>query len=239
MTSPQLRHPNRLLAALPGREFKRILPHFEVVELTRGDVLVEPGKPIRYAWFPHRGVISVVALMADGSEAETATIGCEGVVSFEFLTGGDIGLARAVVQVSGVASRIRAAAMRAGEQGGEAFSEIRARYARALFRQVMQSVACNGLHPVEERCCRWLLMAHDRAGSDTFDLTQEFLATMLGVRRPTVSVVARSLQRAGIIRYRRGSITVTDRRGLEDAACECYGAVRQHFERLLPATYAS
>jgi CRP-like cAMP-binding protein len=228
---------NRLFAALPAEDFGLLRPHLEITPLERGHVLIAPAELIRHAWFPHDGVVSVVTPMEDGAAAETATIGREGAVGFEFLTGGNRGLSRTFVQVSGSASRIEIAQLRSSERSGT-LGDLLARYSRVLFRQVMQSVACNGLHSVEERCCRWLLMAHDRAGSDTLDLTQEFLAAMLGVRRPSVTVVARTLQTAGLIRYSRGAITVIDRHGLEEAACECYRVIRSAYENLLPYTYS-
>jgi CRP-like cAMP-binding protein len=228
---------NRLLAALPSEEFKRLLPSLEVVSLARGDMMIEPDQPIRFVWFPHFGVVSVVTPLEDGTEVEAATIGREGVVGCELLTGGDSGISRTFVQVSGEASRIEFAQMRRRQRESRPLADLLDRYARALFKQVMQSVACNGQHSVEERCCRWLLMAHDRAGSDSFDLTQEFLSDMLGVRRASVTVVARTLQTAGLIRYSRGTITVVDRQGLEEGSCECYRAVRDTYERLLPQVY--
>jgi CRP-like cAMP-binding protein len=165
---------NRLLAALPGEEFQTLLPSLEVMSLARGDMMIEPEQSFRYVWFPHYGVVSVVTPLADGTEVEAATIGREGVVGCEFLTGGDRGISRTFVQVSGEASRIGLAQLRCRQAASGTLADLLDRYARALFKQVMQSVACNGQHSVEERCCRWLLMAHDRAGSDSFDLTRNF-----------------------------------------------------------------
>lgn len=229
---------NRLLAALDAEDYGRLRPHLQIVPLDRGQELLEPGEPIRYAYFPHRGVVSLVAAMADGTEAEMTTIGREGVIGFEALDGHDLPVGRAMVQVSGAASRIELARLRRINWRGDGLEGILGRYRRALLQQALQGLACNRVHELQERCCRLLLMTNDRAASDTFDLTQEFLAMMLGVRRPTVTAVARSLSNANLIRYNRGVMTVIDRRGLEKCACECYAIIRQTFKRLLPLTYA-
>jgi CRP-like cAMP-binding protein len=229
---------NRLLAALRTEDYNRLRPHLQVVPLERGRELLEPGEPIRHAYFLHSGVVSLVAAMADGTVAEMTTIGREGVVGFEALAGTDFPVGRALVQVSGTASRLELVRLRRVTWRNEGLDGVLGRYQRALLQQTLQGVACNRAHELEERCCRLLLMTNDRAAGDTFDLTQEFLAMMLGVRRPTVTAVAHSLRNANLIRYSRGVMTIIDRRGLEKCACECYGIIRQTFKRLLPLTYA-
>ncbi len=226
---------SRLLAAMPDDAFAQLAPHLEVVPLTAREILFDAAAPLQCVYFPHSGVICLMAALRDGV-AETAAIGSEGFVGFEAVLGGDRAANRALVQVPGSASRIRVATLHAAMQASPPIRELLLRYVRFFLVQALQSVACNGLHAVEERCAKWLLMAHDRAGhTDSFNLTQEFLAEMLGVHRPSVTVVARTLQNAGLIRYSRGVIVITDRKGLEEAACECYAVVRRALEEILPS----
>ncbi len=208
-------------------------PHLEVVALVPRTVLAESGAPLRYAYFPHAGVICLMAALRKGG-AETATIGPEGFVGFEVLLGGQAASQRVLVQVAGMASRMPIDTLAALSAKHPPLRDMLLFYVRYFMIQVLQSVACNGLHSVQERCARWLLMAHDRAGSDSFQLTQEFLAELLGIQRPSVTIVARTLQKAGLIRYSRGLIAITDRQGLEDAACECYQMVRTAMNETLP-----
>ncbi len=225
---------NRLLAHIPRAGFASLAPHLEVVPLHSRDVLFEAGAPLEAVYFPHSGVICLMAAMRDGV-AETAAIGSEGFIGFEAVLGGEAAANRALVQLSGSASRVPVAALRAAMMDVPAIRDLLLRYVRYFLIQALQSVACNTLHEVEERCARWLLMAHDRAGeTDTFNLTQEFLAEMLGVHRPSVTIVARTMQNAGLIRYSRGVIAITDRKGLEEAACECYGLVKRALDEILP-----
>jgi CRP-like cAMP-binding protein len=225
---------NRLLAALSSSEFERLSRHMEIVTLAHRQVLAEPGEELEHAYFPHTGAICLVAVMAESGAAETAAIGHEGVACLEAIFGAHSVSNRILVQVSGSATRVPMRHMRALLDNSPNFRTLMFRYARARFAQISQGVACNGLHAVEERCARWLLTAHDSAQRDTFDLTQDFLAEMLGVHRPSVTIVARMLQTAGLIRYSRGVVTVTNRKGLEQASCECYGIVRHAFDELLP-----
>jgi CRP-like cAMP-binding protein len=228
---------NRLLAALPGEELERLRLDLEDVKLETGAILTDAEQPLSHVYFPHDSVVSLVSLMDDGRVAETATIGREGVAGFEAMLHGETAYNRQTVQVTGRASRVEF------ERMVDLVAELRhlrlvmSCYVQAFVAQVLQSVACIGLHSVDVRCGRWLLMTHDRVGKDSFPLTQEFLAEMLGVHRPTVTVAARMLQQAGLIRYSRGVVTILDRAGLEHAACECYGIVRRRFERLLPLTF--
>jgi CRP-like cAMP-binding protein len=173
-----------------------------------------------------------MAVMRKGL-AETATIGPEGFIGFEPLLGGDIGSQRILVQVGGTASRLPIERLLIAAQRSASLRATLLAYVRYFLIQVLQSVACNGLHAVNERCARWLLMAHDRTGTDSFNLTHEFLAEMLGIRRPSLTIAARKLQRAGLIRYSRGTITITNRKGLEGASCECYAIVRNALEYML------
>jgi CRP-like cAMP-binding protein len=171
--------------------------------------------------------------MEDGTVVELATVGNEGMVGLPVFLGGDTMPLKAFVQIPGDAMRMKADVFKDSVNQGSPLHGLLQRYTQALFNQVAQSTACNRVHSIEERCCRWLLMTRDRVESDGFPLTQEFLSQMLGVRRPSVSVVAAILQKAGLIRYSRGRITILDREGLEAAACECYAIIKQEFDRLL------
>jgi CRP-like cAMP-binding protein len=225
---------NRLLALLPPADFSLLAPHLKEVPIERGAVLHEPGDQILHVYFPHSGMISVVAVMRDGDAVETATVGREGAIAASAGLGARIASARAIVQLPGMASRI--STLRFGEAVDQSLGlrDLVVQYNEVLLAQVQQSVACNALHDVEARLCRWLLQTRDRMDSDTLPLTQEFLAQMLGVRRTTVTLVARILQSAGMIRYRRGQIEICDRIALEEGACECYLAVRQQIEQVFP-----
>jgi CRP-like cAMP-binding protein len=228
---------NRLLAALDPGDFTPLEPDLEVVELSRGQVLYEPGDVIRHAYFPHEAIISLVNVMEDGGTTEIAVFGREGVVGLLSALVTREAFGRYIVQMSGTASRITFERLNEVRNARPALRQLIMRYGEAFLAQTFQTVSCNAVHPVEARCCRWILNMHDRADADTLPLTHEFLAEMLSVQRSSVSVVTRTLQTAGLIKQSRGSITVTDRAGLEVTACECYGKIRRLFERLLPATY--
>jgi CRP-like cAMP-binding protein len=229
---------NRLIAAIPARQLAQLAPNLEIVPLTPRTVLVESGARLQHAYFPHGGVICLMAAMRKGG-AETATVGPEGFIGFEALLGSRIASQRVLVQVEGTASRLPIQTLADAAQESASLRGLLLGYVRYFLIQVLQSVACNGLHSVQERFARWLLMAHDRAGTDSFRLTQEFLADLLGIHRPSVTIVARTLQAAGLISYSRGLITITDRKGLEEATCECYEMVRHALQqtpsRLVPA----
>jgi CRP-like cAMP-binding protein len=222
---------NGLIAAMQPADYARLKPHLQVVELRPRTVLAQAGDRIKYVYFPHTAVVSMIVVMSESGAAETAMIGREGVALFEVLFGDARAIHHTVVQVSGTASRIPVRDFCEAVEGSPTLRAQLFCYVRALFIQVTQSVACNGLHKLEERCARWLLMAHDRARREKFALTQDYLAEMLGVYRPTVTAVARGFQKAGLIRYSRGMITVLDRDGLEAAACECYPIARQAHAR--------
>jgi CRP-like cAMP-binding protein len=228
-----VRGSNRILALLPQKEYARILPLMERVTLKPPDIVQEHGKPISHAYFPLECVMSLVVTMEDGSQVEAATVGNEGMIGVSLLMGGTESSVAAFAQIGGTALRISRDALRAEIAAGGAFPELMRRYTEAYLTQIAQSCACNRLHSVEQRLCRWILMTHDRVGLDKLPLTQEFIAMMLGVRRPTVSLVAAMLQKAGFIHYSRGIIDVQDRAGLEAGSCECYAVVRHELERVL------
>jgi CRP-like cAMP-binding protein len=224
---------NRLLAALPRKDYERLLPKMESVSLDFKAVLAEPDKPAPYVYFPRNGVISLVTYMADGAGTEVGIVGNEGMAGISIFLGSGREVGKVFCQVSGEALRMKANALRAETKGGSPLNELLLRYTQALLIQVSQSTACNRLHTAEERLCRWLLMTHDRVGADHFEITQEFMADMLGVRRPTVSLVASTVQKAGLIKYSRGKMTIVNRLGLEASSCECYSKVKEEFHRLL------
>jgi CRP-like cAMP-binding protein len=232
---PVLPKGNRLLDSLPADDQDRLAPDLEQVRLELKDLLLEQGKRIDSVYFPLTAVTSLLNLVQDTSGVEIATVGNEGLVGLSLSWGIDTLNPREFVQcqVPGDALVMDAQTFASRASAGGELTWLVHRYTQAFVTQIGQQVACNGLHTIEERCARWMLLTHDRVGSDEFPLTQEFLAQMLGVRRPSVTVVAGILQQAGFIRFRRGRITITDRRGLESASCSCYGVLREVFDRLV------
>lgn len=229
---------NRLLAALGPDDFAYLDPHLALVELQRGQVIYEAGETILYTYFPHNAVVSLVTVMLDGKSAEMATFGCEslfGLVS-AFVSRNSFG--RYIVQISGTASRIELDWMNDAFRARPNIQQLVLRFTEALLAQTLQSVACNATHSVEARCCRWILNTRDRWGSDELPLTHEFLSEMLGVQRSTISAVTRTLHEAGLINQSRGVITIVNRPGLEETACECYETIRRKFSELLPHSMA-
>jgi CRP-like cAMP-binding protein len=225
---------NWLLASLPADEYERVVaPRLERVPLPLGKVLIEPDAPITHAYFPTAGVISMVSPMPDGV-VEVGTVGREGMAGVPILLHAESVTTRAFVQVVGGAQRMAADDLRSAVRESGALERVLYRYVQALFGQVAQTAACNRLHSLEERCARWLLMTHDSVDGATLPLTQRFLAEMLGTHRPAVTLAAGALQKAGLIRYSRGKVTVVDRAGHEGASCCCYSLIRQAYERLLP-----
>lgn len=224
---------NKLLASLPRADFDRLRPHLRTLPIKTKQVLHSIGEPMQDVVFLNGGVASITTVLEDGSMIESATIGREGLVGIEAVFGGDRSTGEAMMQVPDTdAEFLSMAAFKAElKRKGPLFASAQ-RYAQALMKLMMQSTACVAAHPVQERCCRWLLMTHDRVGRNDFHLSQEFLAVMLGSTRPTVSVVAGTLQRAGFITYTHGHMTILDRESLEAASCECYVAVKTHFDRL-------
>ena len=231
---------NKLLRSLPAEDFQRIAPHLRSVPMKIRQVFHRQNQPIRDVYFPGGGACSLVKTLSDGQVAEVATIGGEGAIGASVFFGEHVAECDVLVQVPSAEAYVLSADIfnREMERRGPFFNLV-IRCNQALMSQIMQTTVCNGLHSAEQRCCRWLLMTHDRAGNDEFSLTHEFLAAMLGVRRPTVTLVAASLQDAGLIRYRRGMVTIVDRPGLEAAACECYESVKSTWRRLLPEFGAS
>jgi CRP-like cAMP-binding protein len=224
---------NRLLASLPDKDFERLQPHLRTSVVEPKHVFHAPNEPIRDVVFLNGGVASVTTVMQDGTMVETATVGDEGMVGMEAFFGGEVATGETMLQVPDTNVELMAVApFKAELERREALFECVQRYSQALMTLMMHSIACMALHEVQERCCRWLLMTHDRVHRDDFHLSQEFLAMMLGSTRPTVSVVAGTLQKAGLITYKQGHITIVDRQGLEAGSCECYGTVKAHFDRL-------
>lgn len=222
---------NRLLAALPRADYQRLAAELEPVSLAFKQILYERGAPIPQVYFPQTAMVSLITPMRNGMSIEVGTIGLEGMAGLPAFLEANEAPARFLIQISGEALRLNSDVLRAEIGRGGALYSLLARYTNAFLTMEAQGVACNGLHTVKQRCCRWLLMTHDRIRSDEFPLTQELFAQMLGVRRASVAEVARMLQRTGLIRYRRGLITILDRGGLEKAACECYGVINAAFGR--------
>jgi CRP-like cAMP-binding protein len=225
---------NRFLAILPPQDFSLLAPHLHTVTLERGVTLHEAAGEIECVYFPHSGMISLVTIMQSGATVETATIGRAGVIGASTGLGAKQSVARAIVQLPGMAARLSASQFRATANQSKAIRDLLVRYNDLLLAVVQQSVACNALHPMEARLCRWLLQAHDCMDGNAIPLTQEFLGQMLGVRRTTVTIAAQMLQSAGLIQYRRGLIQIVDRPQLLELSCECYAVVRRHTDKILP-----
>ena len=223
---------NRLLSALPEEELERLRPHLEVVRTEQRETVYEAGTPIEHVYFPTTGVFSLVTQMRDGSVIEVGTVGNEGMLGLPLFLGGASVPLSTFCQVAGEALRLEADIFRRAVGSESRLHALLGRYAQAVFIFTAQTAACNATHPIRQRCARWMLLTHDRVGTDEFPLTHEFLAQMLGVRRASVTEVAGSLQKQGLISYRRGRIAVLDRAGLEAASCECYGVIQREFESL-------
>lgn len=227
--------PNALLAGLPAKLVGELLSNGENVSLELKRVLHEPEEPASHVYFPLSGVISLLTVLDDGSAVEIATVGSEGMADFAAYL--DLGSpARWLVQVPGRAIRIEASELRRLSEEWPDLRSVMYNYMLAMFVLVSQTAACNRRHPVEERCARWLLMTHDRVEGDMFPMTHEFLADMLGVRRPSVSIAMSILSKAGYTRYRRGKVEILDREGLEQATCECYQVLTMQFEKRFPVS---
>jgi CRP-like cAMP-binding protein len=227
---------NRLLALVPQEERERLAPMFELVELDLRQTVYEEDQPIEHVYFPLNGVVSLVSMMEDGRGIEVATIGNEGMAGLPvFLQASLTSSHMSFSQVPGQALRMPAGQfgdfLGSSQDGG--LHTVLNRYTQALMSMIARAVACNALHSVQQRACRWLLQTHDRVGTDEFILTQEFLGQMLGVTRASVNEVAKELQDAGAIDYTRGRMTILDRRQLESRSCECYSVIREEFDRLL------
>lgn len=226
--------PNELLAALPVSNRQRLAPHLEPVNLRLGDTLYEPGQIQTWVYFPTGAVVSKLYVMNTGGTGAIALVGIEGVVGFPLYMGGGSAPTRATVQIAGPAYRARGEVLRREFEGDGNLRQLMLRYTEALLIQIGQTAVCNRHHTIDQQLCRWLLMLLDRLPSNQLVMTQELIARMLGVRRESVTGVAGKLQRAEVIRYSRGNISVLDRQRLEGMACECYAAVRDGLARLLP-----
>jgi CRP-like cAMP-binding protein len=224
---------NRLLAALPDVDYERLRPHLEPVRLTYKRFLYQAKKPIDFVYFVETGVGSLVNTMRNGNASEVGTIGNEGLVGLPVVLGDTLAPTSVYVQVPGVGLRLKASIFWEAMEASPSMRTSMLHYAHAFFNQVAQSAACSAFHSLEQRCCRWLLMTHDRMEEDEFLLTHEFLAMMLGVRRAGVTEAAGGLQRAGLIRYKRGLITILDKEELKRRSCECYAVAKSEFDRLL------
>jgi CRP-like cAMP-binding protein len=233
MLSPHTPNQNHLLAALPTVEFERLAACLELVPMPLGEILYEPGGQLQHAYFPTTTIVSLHYVMETGASAETAGVGNEGVVGIALFMGGDTTPSSAVVHTAGHAYRLEGSVLKQEFNRGGLMQQLLLRYTQALITQMTQTAACNRHHSVEQQLCRWLLLTLDRAPSRELIMTQELVARMLGVRREGITGVAGNLQRAGVIRYRRGHIAVLERSGLESRACECYAVLKKELGRLL------
>jgi CRP-like cAMP-binding protein len=218
---------------MPAAEFERLSPHLEFVEMPLGEVLYESGARLDHVYFPTTCIVSLLYVLENGASAEIAVVGNEGILGISLFMGGETTPSRAVVQSAGFGYRLRAPLLKEEFNRAGPVLRLLLRYTQALITQMTQTAVCNRHHSIEQQLCRWLLLSLDRLSSSSLTMTQELIANMLGVRREGVTVAARNLQRAGLIRYSRGRIDVLDRPGLEKAVCECYAVVRAEFERLL------
>jgi CRP-like cAMP-binding protein len=224
---------NLILAFLPSGEYERIAPTLQPIELRQGQILYEASAPVEHVYFIDQGMISVVSIMHDGTTIEVGTIGSEGMAGKSIVLGVESVPYRHLVQVAGSARRMSSRLLTAELQPSSTLTHLLHRYHAAFNTQVMQGMACNGLHSVIQRCCRWLLTTQDRVGSQELNITHDFLAQMLGVRRASVTEVLRPLQKDGLIRASRGKVVILDPKRLADASCECYGVIRGEYQRLL------
>ena len=225
---------NHLLAALPQQEYARLLPDLDLVPMPLGEVLYEPGTQMRHVYFPTSCIVSLLYVMEDGASAEIAVVGNEGIVGVSLFMGGESTTSRAVVQSAGHAYRLKGQLLKDEFYRAGPVQQLLLRYTQALLTQMAQTAVCNRHHTVDQQLCRWLLLSLDRLPSSDLTMTQELIANMLGVRREGVTEAAGKLQRAGLIEYRRGHITVLNRAGLEARVCECYAVVKKELDRLLP-----
>jgi len=225
---------NHILAALPPDDYARIVAKLEPVPMVLGDVLYESGGQMRHVYFPISSIVSLLYVMENGSSAEIAVVGNEGIVGVSLFMGGETTPSRAVVQSAGAAYRMKGPLLKDEFYLAGAMQRLLLRYTQALLTQMAQTAVCNRHHTLDQQLCRWLLLSLDRLPSNELTMTQELIANMLGVRREGVTEAAGNLQRAGLIEYRRGHITVLDRPGLEARSCECYAVVKKESDRLMP-----
>jgi CRP-like cAMP-binding protein len=225
---------NRFLATLPPHDFSLLAPYLRTLALDCGVMLHDVGEQVERVYFPHTGMVSLVAVMRSGATVETAAIGRGGVIGASAGLGASTAMARAVIQLPGTASWLSASHFHAAALQSQAIRDLIVRYNDLLLAQVQQSVACNALHPMEARLCRWLLQAQDCMDGNALPLTQELLGQILGVRRTTVTIAAQLLQSAGLIQYRRGLIRIVDRPQLLELSCECYAVARRYTDMIFP-----
>lgn len=230
---PQIRLENRLLAAIPREEYDRLLPLMEAVSLDLKQILYQPNERIEYVYFPINGAVSLVTIMKNGIGAEVGLVGNEGMVGLAVFLKADRTVGQAITQIPGHGLKMKAEVFKREVTSSSPLYNRLQRYTQALFDQIAQTSGCNRMHSIEQRFCRWMLMCQDRMGSDQFPLTQEFLAQMLSVRRAGVSEIASVMQKAGLIQYNRGKMTILNRKRLETSSCECYAIIKQQFDRLL------
>jgi CRP-like cAMP-binding protein len=223
---------NHLLNALPGADYERILDGLELAPMRLGEALYESGGKLKHVYFPTTSIVSLLYVMEDGASAEIAVVGNEGILGISLFMGGETTPSRAVVQSAGFGYRMKAAMLKEEFKRAGPVMHLLLRYTQALITQMAQTAVCNRHHSIEQQLCRWLLLSLDRLSTDELSMTQELIANMLGVRREGVTESAGKLQRAGLIKYSRGRITVTDRPGLEKEVCECYAVVKKEFDRL-------
>jgi CRP-like cAMP-binding protein len=233
MSSPHSPNQNHLIAVLPTAEFERLAGALELVPMALGETLYEPGEQLQHAYFPTTAIVSLHYVTESGASAEAAGVGNEGVVGITLFMGGDTTPSSAVVQTAGHGYRLERRLLKQEFNLAGLMQRLLLRYTQALITQIMQTGACNRHHSVEQQLCRWLLLTLDRGPERELVMTQELVASMLGVRREGITEIAGKLQHAGFIRYRRGHISVLDRSGLETRACECYGVVKKELRRLL------
>ena len=228
---------NHLLDALLATDYDRLFPNLEFVKLPLGQVLYESGQQLKYVYFPTNSIISLLYVMENGSSAEIAIVGNEGILGISLFMGGETTPSRAVVQSAGNGYRLKGDILKSEFNRAGPVQRLLLRYTQALITQMAQTAVCNRHHTVEQQLCRWLLLSLDRLESNEITMTQELIANMLGVRREGVTEAARKLQTAGLIEYSRGHIKVTNRSMLEKRSCECYDVVKVEFERLLPSLH--
>ena len=233
MSPPHSPNQNHLLAALPAAEFERLAAHLELVPMLLGETLYEPGGQLQHVYFPTTAIVSLICILESGASAEIAGVGNEGVLGISLFMGGDTTPSSAVVQAAGHGYRLHATLLMEEFNRAGLVHRLFLRYTQALVTQMFQTAACNRHHSIEQQLCRWLLLTLDRLPSNELIMTQELVAGALGVRRESITEAAGSLQRAGVIRYRRGHIAVLERSGLEAGACECYAVVKKELARLL------
>ncbi|MDQ1590551.1 MAG: hypothetical protein QOG71_1178 [Pyrinomonadaceae bacterium] len=224
---------NRLLAALPKKEYQRLLPELESVPLIFGDIIFEPGDRLRHVYFPDNSIVSLLSAVEDRELLEVGIVGNEGMAGLPVFMGVTTSRTRGLVQGAGSAMRMKAAALRKETINGGALHKLLSRYSHALLTQISQSAACNRFHPISVRLARWLLMTHDRVEGDEFRMTQDFLSHMLGGTREQITVAASMLKKQNLIDYSRGRIKILDRAGLEAASCKCYRVVKDEYDNFL------